>query len=122
MLLVHHSRELQKLNRLTNTQLKILAEEHAHDRKFLGIILQILKPRTRSTADLARHRVSELLDQDRLSPGPTNPWYQAWLPEHARLGLALAGLIAAGIGQAAGGQIWNAIWSWLTLAIFGQPI
>ncbi len=117
---VQHSRELQKLNRLTNTQLKALAEMHADDPKFLCAIFEILKPRTRPTADLARHRVRTLLDQDEATLHAADGWFEVWFKTHTKLGLALAGLLAAGVGQAAGGQIWNVIWSWLKLTVLGQ--
>jgi hypothetical protein len=102
-----------QLNRMTNTELKYLAEQNPNNRELLLVIHRALFSRTNANAEAARQAV-EL----RLGILPPRVITEVAAPQSAprqrhpyllRLAIAAASLVAVGIGNAAGQSIWTAV-------------
>ena len=98
---------LSELIPLTNARLRTVARQHGNDIQDLNLILQVLEMRTSETRlpviHWIRERMAELSATEikQPAPKPSKVWKYA---------AALAGIIAVGVGQAMGGELWKAIW------------
>lgn len=104
-----------QLNRMTNTELKYLAEQNPNNREILLAIRRALFSRTNANADAARLAVELRLG---ILPPPVITASEVAAPQRAprqrhpyllRLAVAAASLVAVGIGNAAGQSIWTAV-------------
>jgi len=104
-----------ELNRLTNFRLHQLARRNHSNEARLVAIQTTLIPRTSQTAERPRRFIADRLAKLRPRSVPNilpkstvahpKPGTGAW-----KYLLAALGIVAAGVGQAAGSQFWNTLW------------